>query len=180
MMRRKDKEENQETQGVLNMDASMEGTLVFKDPVNLQINGDFKGRLDTKGNLTIGEHADVQADIVGENIVIAGRVVGRIEASKELKLVPPADVRGDIQTPRLGITPGAVLEGKCRMLSKQEKSSAKAMLSIDEIARYLEVETSIVKQWADTRKIPAVREEDGWKFDRAKIDKWIVDEKVKL
>ncbi|MEA3328893.1 MAG: polymer-forming cytoskeletal protein [Candidatus Omnitrophota bacterium] len=180
MMRKKEKEEPRGTEGVLNMDASMEGSLIFKDPVNLQINGDFKGKLDTKGNLTIGEHADVQADIVGENIVIAGRVVGQIKASKELNIVPPADVKGDIQTPRLGVTPGAVLEGKCRMLSTQEKSTVKAMLNIDEIARYLEVETTIVKQWADGRKIPAVREEDGWKFDRDKIDKWIVDEKVKL
>ena len=40
---------------VLEVDASMTGTLTFKDPVNLRINGRFDGTLDTKGSLTIGE-----------------------------------------------------------------------------------------------------------------------------
>ena len=33
----------------LEVDASMIGTLTFKDSVNLQINGRFEGTLDTKG-----------------------------------------------------------------------------------------------------------------------------------
>ena len=55
---------------VLDVDASMQGTLTFKDPVNLRINGSFEGRLDTKGMLTIGENASVRADIHGDEIVI--------------------------------------------------------------------------------------------------------------
>ena len=35
----------------LEVDASMTGSMVFKDPVNLQINGRFEGTLDAKGNL---------------------------------------------------------------------------------------------------------------------------------
>ena len=182
-MRRRDREKEEgieDTQKVLNMDASMEGSLVFKDPVNLQINGDFKGKLDAKGSLTIGEHANVQADIIGEIVVVAGRVTGQITATKELRLVPPAVVEGDIQTPRLGVTPGAVLEGKSKMLSAQEKAVGEKTMGLEEVARYLEVETSIIRQWADDRKIPVNGKGSELRFDKQEIDKWIVDERVKL
>ncbi|MFH1644925.1 MAG: polymer-forming cytoskeletal protein, partial [Candidatus Omnitrophota bacterium] len=47
---------------VLDVDASMQGSMVFKDAVNLRINGAFDGSLDTRGKLTIGEGAVVCAD----------------------------------------------------------------------------------------------------------------------
>ena len=71
---------------ILDVDASMQGSMVFKDSVNLRINGRFEGTLNTKGNLMISEHAVVNADILGESIVIAGRVNGTIQALKELRL----------------------------------------------------------------------------------------------
>ena len=65
---RRRKEDLEQKEKVLDVDASMQGTLAFKDPVNLRINGKFEGRLETKGFLTIGEHAVVvtmtpQADL---------------------------------------------------------------------------------------------------------------------
>ena len=43
---------------VLDVDASLQGNLVFKDAVNLHINGNFEGRLETKGDLTKVYFAD--------------------------------------------------------------------------------------------------------------------------
>ena len=82
-MARRDKNE----QKILDVDASMQGTLAFRDPVNLRINGNFEGKLDTKGSLTIGDNASVRADIKGEEIMIGGKVVGNILAEKELKIL---------------------------------------------------------------------------------------------
>ena len=65
---------------VLEVDASMQGSLSFKDPVNLRISGNFEGTLDTKGTLAIGERADVKATIQGEVIIIAGTINGGITA----------------------------------------------------------------------------------------------------
>ena len=44
-----------ENQGdkTVEIDAQMQGSLTFSDPVNLKINGQFQGSLDTKGTLTI-------------------------------------------------------------------------------------------------------------------------------
>src|SRR3989338_8059459 len=111
MIGRRDKK--REVEKMLDVDASMQGTLIFKDPVNLRINGRFEGTLNTKGNLMIGEHAVVNADVIGESIVVAGKVNGNISALKELKLISPACVVGAIKTPLFSVAEGAVLEGSC-------------------------------------------------------------------
>ncbi len=178
-MRKRGREEG-ENQNVLNMDAAMEGKIVFKDPVNLRINGSFRGTLDTKGSLTIGENAEINADITGENVTVAGRVNGNIIATRELNIISPAKIKGNIQTPRLGITPGAVFEGNSHMISSQEKSEDAEMMNVEELGRYLELEASLIKEWADEGKIPATKEGKDWRFHKQEIDKWITDEKVKL
>jgi excisionase family DNA binding protein len=165
---------------ILEVDATMQGTLTFRDPVNLRINGSFEGTLDTKGNLTIGENAVVRAEIKGENIVVAGRVYGNIIAEKELKLMPPSRVTGNITAPRLSIIEGAVLEGECHMISKEKVSEATRVnvLTAEELAKYLEVDASMIFEWAQSGKLPAVKENDVWRFDKTAIDEWIANGKV--
>ena len=166
---------------ILDVDASMQGTMSFKDPVNLQINGRFEGTLDTRGTLTIGEKAFVSANIVGDEITIAGRVTGEVVAKKSLKLISPARVDGNIRTPLLEIGKGAVLNGNCQMVSAGRTSSQAGaeILEVEEVARYLEVDSSVVRDWAVSGKLPAIREGDRLHFDKAKIDEWIASERIK-
>ena len=180
MMGKKDRKH--EVEKVLDVDASMQGSLSFKDPVNLRINGKFEGILNTKGNLMIGEHASVNADISGESVVVAGRVTGNINALKELKLISPACVVGDISSPLLSIAEGAVFEGNCKMLahSKVEASHASpAMMTAEELAKYLEVEVGVISEWVNSGKIPGMKEGDNWRFDRNRIDAWVAEGKIK-
>ena len=174
------KRQEEPKEKLLDVDASMQGTLTFKDPVNLRINGEFEGKLTTKGKLTIGEHAVVNADIIGEDIIIAGKVNGDIMADKAIKLVAPACVAGDIKTPSLNIEEGAIFEGYCNML-RGEKASKNTdnMLTIDEVAKYLEVEKNVVLEWADTGKLPAMKEGSRWRFEKSKIEDWLTSEKIK-
>ena len=166
---------------VLDVDAAMQGSLVFKDPVNLKINGRFEGTLNTKGNLMIGENAVVNADITGDSIVIAGKVNGNIHAIKELKLISPACVVGDIKTPLLSVAEGAILEGNCGMLgkSKEAPGSRYNMMTMDELAKYLEVDMGMISEWVNNGKLPGFKEGDSWKFDRMKIDEWVSLGKIK-
>lgn len=166
---------------ILDVDASMQGTLSFKDPVNLQINGKFEGTLDTKGALTIGEKAFVNANIIGDEVTIAGRVTGEIVANKSLKLVAPARVDGTIKTPLLYVAEGAVLNGNCQMTGdvKVLSKGHVDLMSADEVARYLEIEPSLVYEWATQGKLPAVRTGDTFRFDKTKIDEWIASERIK-
>ncbi|UCD55824.1 MAG: polymer-forming cytoskeletal protein [Candidatus Omnitrophota bacterium] len=177
-LRRRREEELKEK--VLDVDASMQGTLAFKDPVNLRINGKFEGKLETKGTLTIGEHAVVNADIKGEDIIIAGTVNGDIKAQAAIKLVAPACVVGDIKTPLLSVAEGATLEGHCNMLPEGKgPKNIIDILTIDEVAKYLEVGKDVVLEWASTGKLPAVKEGAKWKFEKSKIEDWLSSEKIK-
>jgi len=181
-MGKRDKKQ-QVAEKILDVDASMQGTLIFKDPVNLKINGRFEGILTTKGNLMVGETATVNADVTGESIIVAGKVNGNINATKELKLVSPGCVIGDIRTPLLSIAEGAVFDGNCRMITRKEEarvtSSTPSAMTADELAKYLEVEKTLVHEWATAGKLPATREGETWKFDRSKIDEWIASGKTK-
>jgi excisionase family DNA binding protein len=176
MMMRRDRKH--ETEKILDVDASMQGTLIFKDSVNLRINGTFEGVLNTKGSLMIGEQAVVNADITGESIIIAGKVSGNITAFKSLKLISPARVIGDIRTPLLSIAEGAIFDGTSRMLSKADVITDNAMTP-DDLAKYLEIETGLVHEWADSGRLPGTKDGGAWKFERAKIDEWVAQGKIK-
>lgn len=155
---------------VLDVDAAMQGSLVFRDPVNLRINGKFEGTLETKGNLTIGQTAVVLADIIGDNIVIGGKVKGRITARESLTLLPTAVTEGDIYPAKLNVAEGAILEGRCSMLQD--------FLNSEELARYLEVDMNSVMEWANSGKLPANKEGNNWKFERKAIDQWVASGKI--
>ena len=155
---------------VLDVDASMQGTMNFKDPVNLHINGRFEGNLQTKGNLTIGQSAIVSADITGDAIVIAGRVKGKIIAKKLLSLLPTAIVEGDISPVKLSVAEGAIFEGRCMMLHD--------FMNAEELSRYLEVEIKSVLDWASSGKLPGSKDQDSWKFERKAIDAWIASGEI--
>lgn len=172
-MARKDKGEEK----ILDVDASMQGTLAFKDPVNLRINGNFEGKLETKGKLSIGQNATVRADINGEEISVSGKVTGNVIADKQLKVTSSAHIVGNITTPVLGVETGAIIQGKCQMLSHSARRDN--IFNIDELARYLEVEISNIVSWANSGKIPAFKEGNEWRFDRGMVDAWIAKEKAK-
>jgi len=179
MMGKKDRK--QDAERVLDVDASMQGSLVFKDPVNLKISGRFEGTLNTKGALMIGENAVVNADITGDSIVVAGKINGNIHAVKELKLISPACVVGDVRTPLLSVAEGAILEGNCRMLSKAKADHAASqnIMSSEELAKYLEVDMGLINEWVSSGRLHGVKEGDEWKFDRREVDEWVASGRIK-
>ena len=175
-MTRKDRK--QEAEKVLDVDASMQGTLIFKDSVNLRISGRFEGVLNTKGSLMIGEHAVVSADITGESIIVAGNVTGNITALNSLKLIAPARVTGDIKTPSLSIAEGATFDGNSKM-SGRANSYPGNLMNAEDLAKYLEIDMNLVHEWANSGRLPGTMEGNSWKFERSKIDEWVAQGKIK-
>lgn len=174
----KKKDEIQEK--ILDVDASMQGTISFKDPVNLRINGSFEGKLDTRGNLTIGENAKVTANIHGDNIVVAGKVSGDVIAVRSLSLLGSATLKGNITTPRLSIAEGAVLQGLVSMQNATSTDGLDVHLTLKDVAQYLEVESKIIEEWANAKKIPARFENGTWIFTKAEVDQWIQQERARV
>lgn len=159
MLKRKEEEK------ILDVNASMKGDLVFSDPVNLRINGKFQGNLTVKGNLIIGESADVYATIIGENIIIAGKVRGKIKMTGMIALSPRAEVYADIETPQLAIEKGAIFNGRCVM--QQEK------MSLPQLSDYLSIEENKIMEWVEKGKIPVEKNGKDLFFDPKTVETWI-------
>lgn len=159
MVRRKEEEK------VLDVNAAMQGSLVFSDPVNLRISGKFEGNLTTRGSLIIGREADVKADIVGENIVIAGKVKGKIKATTGFRLTSTAQVNGDLEVSSIAIEEGAVFNGKCKM--------NEGKISLGELSEYLSIEEDKIKEMVDEGKIPVEKEGGRLLFNRREVESWV-------
>jgi cytoskeletal protein CcmA (bactofilin family) len=159
-MTRRGKEEK-----VLDVNATMQGDLVFSDPVNLRINGNFKGNLKTKGVLAIGKEASVNANIRGEKVVISGQVVGNISATDSINLTSGAYVKGDIKTPRLAIEAGAKFNGNSDMRGQ--------LLDLGQLSDYFSIEEDKIMEWVDAEKIPVRREKNKLFFDKDEVEKWM-------
>ncbi|UCD14805.1 MAG: polymer-forming cytoskeletal protein [Candidatus Omnitrophota bacterium] len=154
---------------ILDVNATMQGNMVFSDPVNLRINGKFDGNLNTKGNLIIGEQAEVNAEIIGESIMVAGKVKGKIKATKMLAFNSTAEVYVDIETPKIAIEEGASFNGKCKM--PQDK------MFLGELSDYLSIEEGTIMDWVSNERIPVHKEGDELLFDRKEVEEWISSKK---
>jgi cytoskeletal protein CcmA (bactofilin family) len=78
---------------------------------SLRIDGKFEGEIKTDEELVVGETGRVKTDIIAKSVVIAGTVIGNINAFNEVRLLETAKVLGDITAPVINIQKGVVLMG---------------------------------------------------------------------
>lgn len=94
----------------------------------LRIDGHLTGKVSSEtGTLIIGMGGQVDANIVVAEALISGMVNGDIIATEKLQLGRTARVVGNIQTPRLIVDDGAILEGSCTMLKAKESLEKRKM-----------------------------------------------------
>ena len=87
----------------------------------LRVDGHLVGTVSSEsGTLIVGTNGKVDANISVSAAVVNGTVNGDISATEKIQLGRTAVVIGNIQTPRLTIEDGAVLEGGCTMLKARE------------------------------------------------------------
>ncbi len=93
----------------------------------LRVDGHLVGTVSSEsGTLIVGTNGKVDANISVSAAVVNGTVNGDISATEKIQLGRTAVVIGNIQTPRLTIEDGAVLEGGCTMLKAREVVEKKA------------------------------------------------------
>lgn len=87
----------------------------------LRVDGHLTGRIMSEtGTLIVGASGQVDANIAVAAAVINGTVNGDIIASEKLQLGRTARIVGNVQSPRLVLEDGAILEGNCTMLKARE------------------------------------------------------------
>jgi len=102
----------------------------------LRVDGHLVGSITSdSGTLIVGTNGQVDANINVSTATINGTVNGDIVATERIQLGRTAKVMGSIQTPRLTIEDGAVLEGGCTMMKAREAVDNR---SAEEHSRYEE------------------------------------------
>lgn len=80
---------------------------------DLFIDGHLEGKLNLgNSSLTVGPNGEIKADIYAREVIVRGRVDGKIIGREKIQLWSTGNVAGDLQTERLTIEDGAVLRGR--------------------------------------------------------------------
>ena len=92
---------------VLSSDLVIKGNLETSGDIQIEgtVEGDIRAHL-----LTVGEGATVRGEVIADDLVINGRVVGRVRGLK-VRLTSTARVEGDIIHKTIAIESGAHFEG---------------------------------------------------------------------
>lgn len=104
----------------------LSGKIAFEGPA--RIAGQVEGEIHATATLQITESALVNAQILGETIVLRGKVTGDITATKKLEIRAPGKLFGNVTTPSLVIEEGVVFEGHCSMGASETRSERKVTL----------------------------------------------------
>jgi cytoskeletal protein CcmA (bactofilin family) len=91
---------------------------------DLFVDGPIEGKLNlSNASLTVGPNGTVKADIVAREVIVRGRVEGKIQGRERVQLWSTGQVIGEVQTQRLAIEDGALLRGKVETGKPIDKAS---------------------------------------------------------
>lgn len=125
-MAKKNAAKNSHKDTLIGVGAILEGT--FDIEYNVHVDGVLRGeRLATRQALTVGPEGEVQADCIEvAEAFIDGQVDGLLKASECVYFKAGARFKGTLQTPKLVIEEGALLEegqGKPEQVEQAAKAS---------------------------------------------------------
>ena len=104
----------------LGRETKFSGMLKFKE--TLRIQGQFKGTIDSGGDLIVDKDAVVEADHINvDSLTVYGDVTGDVRAVDKVDMMTGARVRGDITAARLRLADGVLFEGQCSMTGVDEE-----------------------------------------------------------
>ena len=112
-MRKETPLEKSEIKAFLGPGSKFEGKLFFDEIVRLD--GTFKGEINSRDTLIIGETAEVDGDAEVGTFILSGRFKGNVKATSRVELRRPAQIEGAIETPVLVVEEGVVLNGNISM-----------------------------------------------------------------
>lgn len=101
---------------------------------DLFVDGVVEGKLSLTSNccLTVGPNGSVKADLNAREIIVRGKVEGKITARDKVELWSTGQVTGEVHTDRLAIEDGALLRGRVEA-GKQLAKAAAATASCSEV-----------------------------------------------
>jgi cytoskeletal protein CcmA (bactofilin family) len=95
---------------------------------DLFIDGNVEGKISLDNSVvTVGPNATVKADITAREVVVRGRVEGKLHGSERIQIWHTAKINGDMKSERISIEEGSELHGQ--MEAGKLSSSAEAFVT---------------------------------------------------
>ncbi len=89
---------------------------------DLTIEGQFEGTLNLQAHcVTIGQHGQVKADITARQVVVSGKLNGKINARDKVEIRRTGSVTGDLTSAGVAIEEGAYFKGSIEILRDEDK-----------------------------------------------------------
>lgn len=100
---------------VLGRETDFEGVLRFQD--SLEINGKFKGTIESPGFLLVETGAEIVANINVGTLVVRGLIRGDVIAGERLEILDGGEIIGNLKCANLVMFEGSGYRGRCEMLA---------------------------------------------------------------
>ena len=115
------KKQQNKTVNNKNTDTIIGEGIIFKDALLkgsgiVRIDGRFTGNIDIEGHIILGEKGFVVGDVFASSALLAGDFQGNLNIKDTLHLTPTAVLNGKVETGKLIIDEGAVLDGTCNVI----------------------------------------------------------------
>lgn len=98
---------------IIGPDANLEGRLSVKN--SMRVDGRIKGELTSNEVITVGSNGAVDGDVTAKDIIVGGKITGKLNASGKVVLESKSILNGDLKTGRLVVEEGAVFNGTSDM-----------------------------------------------------------------
>jgi cytoskeletal protein CcmA (bactofilin family) len=117
--------EQAEITAFLGKGTEFKGVLSFEGTI--RVDGKVDGEIVSKDTLIASDGAFLQGEISVGTLILSGKIVGNINAGQKVHLLAPANVQGNIKTPKLIIEEGVTFDGKCEMAGEKKASDQKVV-----------------------------------------------------
>lgn len=97
------------TKNILSSDVEIKGKLRFSK--ELIIDGRIDGEVNSDGDLTVGENAQIVGDIKTRSVVVYGKIRGNITVTDRCEMKMSSELHGDVTAAKLAIEEGAIFMG---------------------------------------------------------------------
>jgi len=121
--------EQSEITAFLGKGTEFKGVLSFEGTI--RVDGKVEGEIVSKDTLIAGDGAVLQGEISVGTLILSGKVIGNISAGQKVHILAPANIQGNIKTPKLIIEEGVTFDGKCEMAGEKKAAEQKVVSMTD-------------------------------------------------
>ncbi|NBD23585.1 bactofilin family protein [Paenibacillus glycinis] len=96
----------------------VEGKLI--SDAGIRIEGEFRGEIECKSDVVVGEYGIARAAIAAHDLTVAGKVYGDINVKGRLTITASGQLHGNVLAHAILIQDGGIYNGNCRMERQTE------------------------------------------------------------